>query len=112
MVLVLAVGITVLTPLLPPLLDAVGVSAQGVAWGGVTTTLTALALGWLAPAHGGLAAGLLLAGTGLSGTLLPLASPAGSSTGTTLVRLAVAAGLALGWFWLVGAGDRKPRTLD
>jgi len=110
-VLALAVGTSALTSVLPPALGSLGVSAQGVAWGGVTTTLTALALGWLPPAHGGLAAGLLLAGTGLAGTLLPLASPAGSSTGTLLVRLAVAAALALGWFWLVGAGDRRKRLL-
>ena len=96
-VLALAVGTSALTSVLPPSLGSLGVSAQGVAWGGVTTTLTALALGWLPPAHGGLAAGLLLAGTGLAGTLL--------------VRLAVAAALALGWFWLVGAGDRRKRLL-
>jgi len=111
-VLALAVGTSALTPVLPQVLESLGVSAQGVAWGGVTTTLTALALGWLAPAHGGLAAGLLLAGTGLAGTVLPLASPAGSSSGTTLVRLAVFAALALGWFWLVGVGDRRKRSLE
>jgi hypothetical protein len=110
-VLALAVGTSALTPVLPPVLDALGVSAQGVAWGGVATTLTALALGWLVPAHGGLAAGLLLAGTGLSVTLLPLASSSGSGTGSTLVHLAVAAALALGWFWLVGVGDRRKRLL-
>jgi hypothetical protein len=109
-VLALAVGTSALTPVLPPVLDSLGVSAQGVAWGGVSTTLTALALGWLAPAHGGLAAGLLLAGTGLAGTLLPLATPSG--TGTALVRLAVSAALALGWFWLVGESDRRTRSLD
>jgi len=105
------VGTSALTSVLPPALGSLGVSAQGVAWGGVTTTLTALALGWLPPAHGGLAAGLLLDGTGLAGTLLPLASPAGSSTGTILVRLAVAATLARGGFWLVGEGDRRKRLL-
>jgi hypothetical protein len=110
-VLALAVGASALTSVLPPALGSLGVSAQGVAWGGVTTALTALALGWLPPAHGGLAAGLLLAGTGLAGTLLPLASPAGSSIGTILVRLTVAATLALGWFWLVGEGDRRKRLL-
>ncbi len=100
--LALAVGASALTPLLPPVLDVMAVSAQGVAWGGVITSLTALALGWLPSAHGGLAAGLLLAGTGLAGTLLPLASPAGSGSGITLARLALAAALALGWFQLVG----------
>lgn len=94
------------------MLDVLGVSAQGVARGGVTTPFTALVLGGLHPARAGLAVGLLLAGTGLAGTLLPLASLGGSSPGPILASLAVSAALALGWFWLVGVGERKQRFLE
>jgi len=104
--LALALGTSALALVLPPFLSTLSVAAQGMAWGGgVATTLTALALGWLPPAHGGLAAGLLLAGTGLAGTLRPLIAPEDSSTTTTLGWLALSAALALGWFRLVERGS-------